>query len=71
MIAGLAGFPLRFVLAPFGLVALVALLLPGRRELEVEDAEDGGAFEIEGPDAKLLKKSSAAAEDDAEAAAET
>ena len=37
-LAALSGFPLRFVLAPFGLVLLISMLLPGRRgELLMQD----------------------------------
>jgi tetratricopeptide (TPR) repeat protein len=55
VLTALAGFPLRFVLAPLGALVLVAKLLPGRRAAESEESEE--SFEVEGPDARMLKRS--------------
>jgi tetratricopeptide (TPR) repeat protein len=41
MLAAISGFPLRFVLAPLGLVFLIAVLLPGRSREQGEGDEEG------------------------------
>jgi tetratricopeptide (TPR) repeat protein len=42
MLEAISGFPLRFVLAPVGLMILIAALLPGREREEEEDEVDDG-----------------------------
>ena len=42
MLTAIAGFPLRFVLAPLGLLILITALLPGRSREEDEDGAEEG-----------------------------
>jgi tetratricopeptide (TPR) repeat protein len=59
--AALAGFPLRFVLAPLGLVLLVSAALPGRRPPAPEQDEDDGAPQHDSRALRKARKSAAAA----------
>jgi eukaryotic-like serine/threonine-protein kinase len=52
LLRAISGFPLRFVLAPVGLVVLIASLLPGRGEA----AGDGARTGPRGVDARLIRK---------------
>ncbi len=56
VIEELAGFPLRFVLAPIGLVLLVATLLPGRTKKTPEEEFDAAFEKVPEPDRKSLKR---------------
>ena len=58
--AALAGFPLRFVLAPLGLVLLVTALLPGRRSAVREDPEDDAAPHEDSRALRKIRKRAAA-----------